>query len=294
MGSAIVAETPEAAISELSPTEIAPLTLDAVASCPVTPPDGRRPVPDPGIRWPSAGNEIGNKNGTLFTRVSPGGAAVFTPNGPGSKNPDGSLGIKWGWYRTVPGDVTITGHRLDAPALPIPVVTLRGPEDGYGETGFHSGGILFPSEGCWEVTGRVGPETLTFVTLVVRLDFDLPVFFWWPGLGEVTRDIDLSGWPDSIRQVQEPPSGGEIAVLTSRIALDPLEFLLPESPQIPLVVHGYAGACVQQADDNDGASPVGIGVAAIQWSEGAISYRITQVGLPLSCIDLMRVAASSF
>jgi hypothetical protein len=61
------------------------------------------------------------------------------------------------------GDLRIDGHRLDAAAPPlIPSIPA-----GYGATGFQSTGIRFPSAGCWEVTGRVGDASLSFVTLVV-------------------------------------------------------------------------------------------------------------------------------
>jgi hypothetical protein len=40
--------------------------------------------------------------------------------------------------------------------------------DGYGPTGLQATGVIFPTEGCWEVTGHVGDSTLTFVTLVVK------------------------------------------------------------------------------------------------------------------------------
>jgi hypothetical protein len=38
--------------------------------------------------------------------------------------------------------------------------------DGYGDRGFHSSGVYFPTSGCWEVTGTVGSATLTFVMFV--------------------------------------------------------------------------------------------------------------------------------
>jgi hypothetical protein len=41
---------------------------------------------------------------------------------------------------------------------------------GYGDSGFQATGIIFPTEGCWEVTGRVGEASLTFVTLVIASD----------------------------------------------------------------------------------------------------------------------------
>ena len=39
---------------------------------------------------------------------------------------------------------------------------------GYGEKGFQPSALFFPTEGCWEVTGRVRDATLTFVTIVVK------------------------------------------------------------------------------------------------------------------------------
>jgi len=39
-------------------------------------------------------------------------------------------------------------------------------------TGFQSSGVYFPTEGCWEVSGRVGTTTLSFVTFVIKQDTD--------------------------------------------------------------------------------------------------------------------------
>ena len=30
--------------------------------------------------------------------------------------------------------------------------------------------LIFPTEGCWEVTGKVGETSLTFVTRVVKIE----------------------------------------------------------------------------------------------------------------------------
>lgn len=64
----------------------------------------------------------------------------------------------------VRGPLTVTGHRLNGPG---PRLRARVPE-GYGATGFQASGIIFPSEGCWKVTGTVGEANLTFVTLVLK------------------------------------------------------------------------------------------------------------------------------
>jgi hypothetical protein len=100
-------------------------------------------------------------NGKLFVTLSTNGLIVApTP----FINPDGSIGWKFPWWRYVSGQLTITGHRLDAPA---PQLTSDVPA-GYGDTGFQASGVTFPSEGCWQVTAMVDQHTsLTFVTFVV-------------------------------------------------------------------------------------------------------------------------------
>jgi hypothetical protein len=77
---------------------------------------------------------------------------------------NGAVGMKFGWWRAVPGKLRITGRRLDATA---PRAQGDVP-DGYGETGFQASGVSFPTEGCWQITGKVGATTLSFVTFVVK------------------------------------------------------------------------------------------------------------------------------
>jgi len=126
--------------------------------CPVTDPNGSTP---PGEQ-PSPDQ---HGNGQIWTGLWPEGKVVFEPGGPGQVLPDGSLGMKWWWWRGVEGQLMIEGRRLDAPAPPL---RAEIPE-GYGEIGFQAAGLIFPSEGCWEVTGSVGEAELTFVTLVIKV-----------------------------------------------------------------------------------------------------------------------------
>jgi hypothetical protein len=73
--------------------------------------------------------------------------------------------MKFGWTRGVRGRLRIEGRRLDAPASPLRSVI----PDGYGEIGFQPTYLVFSTPGCWEVTGRVGDASLTFVTKVVKI-----------------------------------------------------------------------------------------------------------------------------
>jgi hypothetical protein len=95
----------------------------------------------------------------------PHGVVIITPDDVG---PDGRLGMKFGWYRLTSGFLVISGRRLDAPAPPLSAMT-----SGYGLTGFNASGVYFPTEGCWQVTGRVGGTALTFVTFVIKGHCDL-------------------------------------------------------------------------------------------------------------------------
>lgn len=80
-------------------------------------------------------------------------------------NADGSIGWKFGWWRKIGGDLTITGRRLDASGPPLRADV----PSGYGPSGFQASGVYFPTEGCWEITGQVRTTALTFVTFAIRV-----------------------------------------------------------------------------------------------------------------------------
>ncbi len=129
------------------------------AGCPVTEPNGSLP---PG-ETVAAPEYLGN--GELWTVLWPDGRVIFEPGGPGEIRDDGGLAMKFPFWRGegVRGELRITGRRLDGMAGPL---TAEIPE-GYGETGFQATGLVFASEGCWEVTASAGDATLTFVTQAV-------------------------------------------------------------------------------------------------------------------------------
>src|SRR5437867_2604131 len=104
-------------------------------------------------------------NDALSTGLWPEGNVVFKPGGAGFVLEDGSLAMKFWWWRLVGGRLTIEGRRLDKPAPPL---GARIP-NGYGGIGFQATSLIFPSPGCWEVTGRVGDKSLSFVTLVEKI-----------------------------------------------------------------------------------------------------------------------------
>lgn len=126
------------------------------ASCPVTLPNGN---PPPG--QPLSPTYHGN--GQLWTNLLPNG--VLVP--PENVRPDGKLTYNWWWWRGQPGRLSIQGRRLDDPTAP-PLEAEITP--GFGDSGYQDSWLIFPSEGCWEVTGQVGQAELTFVVYVTKVD----------------------------------------------------------------------------------------------------------------------------
>jgi hypothetical protein len=78
---------------------------------------------------------------------------------------EGYIGWKAAWWRLKPGIISITGHRVDDAGI---VIMSEVPE-GYGLNGFQSTRVRFPGEGCYEITGTMGDEPLTFVTYVIMV-----------------------------------------------------------------------------------------------------------------------------
>jgi hypothetical protein len=136
------------------------VTLADARRCPATRPSAVGPAgasPDDFFGW---GASYGN--GKLWVGgLWPDGVIAA---GPEFVAADGSVGMKFGWWRAVEGDLRITGRRLDAPAPPLRASV----PDGYGRAGFQASGVDFPTEGCWEVTGQLGATSLRFVTFVIK------------------------------------------------------------------------------------------------------------------------------
>lgn len=89
---------------------------------------------------------------------------VFRPGGPGFVDSDGALGIKVLWTRKVRGSLEIGGKRLDGDSPPA-----RAYMKDYGDSGIQPSYLLFPTPGCWEITGMVGGSRLIFVVLVEKV-----------------------------------------------------------------------------------------------------------------------------
>jgi hypothetical protein len=135
-------------------------TDKASGACPITNANGKSP---PGEK-PA---ETFYGNGKLWTVLWPKGKVLA---GEQDVRPDGSIEIKFPWWAAgVEGGLSIAGRRLDGTAPPVRAQINSGwPETGFSGDAFWASGIIFASEGCWQVTGSVGATRLTFVTLVVK------------------------------------------------------------------------------------------------------------------------------
>src|SRR5262245_49009705 len=136
--------TPTPSITVITPTR-------PVLECPVTAPS---PLPASEPWAPQLfGSGSAYGNGQLWV----GGLG---PDGVIELRPENESSWKFGWWRVAQGKLRITGRRLDAAAAPLGSTV----PDGYGELGFQSSGVYFPTPGCWEITGTVGPASLTCAT----------------------------------------------------------------------------------------------------------------------------------
>jgi hypothetical protein len=163
-------------------------TQSVVEACPVTTPNGVTARQEEAV--PSS-------FGTLELSLGPFGLKRNGRVVARGRDDQGRLRTKFGWWRGVPGRLVIDGRRLDSPA---PRLEARVPS-GYGDIGFQATGIYFPTPGCWEVTGRVGRASLTFVTIVelgesIRVSEAAPPKLW-PGSTAVTVGSRPSRGPSS-------------------------------------------------------------------------------------------------
>lgn len=256
------------------------LTQAAIVSCPVTRPNGKSPA------VPGASDfNLGNEDGTLFTIPWPEGTVIFARDGPGFVGSDGSLAMKWPWWRGVKGALTIQGRRLDvaAPSLRADIT------EGYGDSGFLPIGLIFPTQGCWEVTGIVGNARLTFVTLVIKVPFRFIGLNWGPE-GFVSTKRDTSNLPESLREIYSYSNSGE---LITESAVDEQAMIAPDpnATQQKVTVQGNPGICVQGALVNQQWQD-NVDAGFLQWTADGSSYRISYKGLGLRCEDLLSMTAA--
>ena len=137
-------------------TSITPTPSPITGPCPVTtaPPVALTPPADMNFTADVRSFAYGNE--ALWVVLPRDGA--LHPD-PATGRPED--GVKFGWWRTVPGDLVIATRRIDAPAAPLPAsIPCCYPG------AFQVSGLRFAGYGCWEITGTVSGRSLTFVMRV--------------------------------------------------------------------------------------------------------------------------------
>jgi hypothetical protein len=105
------------------------------------------------------------RNEALQAQAPYDGKFEFKPGGPGFVDRDGALGIKVAWHRFMRGALIVGGKRLDGVAPPARAYMNKG----YGHIGFQPIYLVFPTPGCWQITGRIADHSLTFVVYVEKI-----------------------------------------------------------------------------------------------------------------------------
>lgn len=128
----------------------------AALSCPVSEPIGDRPEIDPFPTDASLYYEDG-----IWVTIPQDGTVILTPEDTIQIGPTAgwrSTEVMWLRDRGVEGFIEVTGKRLDKPSEESPRTPLS-PQRQYVRVGQVTTGLAFPSEGCWEVTGRAASSS---------------------------------------------------------------------------------------------------------------------------------------
>lgn len=120
--------------------------------CPLSEPAWIKPPEDPAVSGvPEAGHYFVNADRSIW-------ASAWWTGQEEQYLRATEEGVKVGWFRPEGAELTITGRRVDGPAPPLEAhIPCCYP------TRFQATGLVFPSEGCWEIQAAAGESTLKFV-----------------------------------------------------------------------------------------------------------------------------------
>lgn len=130
------------------------------AACTVTEPAWLTPPEDSAVSGaPATGYYYVNADRSIW------GSAWWDEAGVGGEGEDalhaGGEGIKMGWFRPAGAELVITGERIDGEAPP-----LEAHAPCCYPTRFQASGLVFPTEGCWQVNAEAEGKTLSFIVWV--------------------------------------------------------------------------------------------------------------------------------
>lgn len=132
------------------------------AGLPATPPAGQKQSACPVTKSAFPSNRYGSSR--LWVTLPPAGVLRVRRNRPD----DGMFGTKVGWIpdRDRNLKLAVSGRRLDSPGRMRVLGVFWGHSSSTGK-GSWASAVAFPAGGCWRITGRAGPTTLSYVVRVV-------------------------------------------------------------------------------------------------------------------------------
>ena len=132
-----------------------PAPTTSASACPLTKPVWATPPEDSAVEGsPEPGYYFVNADHSIW-------ASAWWMEPSASPLRVNAEGIKVGWFRPAGATLNITGQRIDALAAPLEAhIPCCYP------TRFQATGLIFPTEGCWEVTARAADRELSFVVQV--------------------------------------------------------------------------------------------------------------------------------
>lgn len=143
--------------SGASPTTPETLSTESTLAdaCPVTEPAWVKPPDDPAVQGTAEfGHYFVNEDRSMW-------ASAWWAGQEEQYLRASAEGIKMGWFRPAGAALEITGQRIDGQAPPLETrIPCCYP------TRFQAVGMLFPTEGCWEVAAKAAESELSFVVWV--------------------------------------------------------------------------------------------------------------------------------
>jgi hypothetical protein len=139
----------------LPPSSVSPSESTSASVCPLTEPVWAKPSEDSAVlNSPEYGNYFVNEDRSMWV------SAWWTEKKEYYLQVS-EEGNKVGWFRPEGATLEITGRRIDGEAPPLKAyIPCCYP------TRFQTSSLIFPTEGCWEVTGKAADRVLSFVVRV--------------------------------------------------------------------------------------------------------------------------------
>lgn len=138
-------------------TITAPCPVTTPPPVPLTPPPTAGTGPNPSLPFQAGPDAFLYGNDALIVVLPRDGS--LHPN-PSSTSEE--IGVKFAWWRSLPGELVADSRRLDAASTSLSAIV----PGGYGDRGFQVSDLRFSSPGCWQVIGTTGRGSLSFAVNV--------------------------------------------------------------------------------------------------------------------------------